>query len=621
MEQRPSHEQVRAVLSKIVSSAGFADAGRLPGFLTHLVERTLAGETDRLKESVLGMEAFQRDAGFDPRIDPIVRVEARRLRSRLEEYYAGPGAEDQVVIGLPKGGYIPVFELRAGAEAKEEEGAGSLPRGWKLAGILAGLAAVGIGLGFWQANYMRRVTQAPAATVAVLPFENVGAEPENEYFSLGLTEEIIDRLSRVPGLKVVARSLMAQFQKRPASLDEVRQKVGASVVVEGSVRRQGDRLRVVARLAKVSDGASLWSQIYERKAKDVFAIQDEIAQSVANALRVQVRSGREPASKARATENLEAYNLYLRGRQQLNLASEEGLRRAIFYFEDALKLEPGYAPALASQSMAYSLAGYYALKLDMEPWTKARNLAEQAIRLDAGLAEAHTSLGLSLAFHYWKWADSEAAFRKALEVDQSSALAHGLYAIALLAPENRMAEAEREFQLALELDPNLNMASYGYGYCLLASGRYEEAAQQYRRALELKAVHQDVYWDYGMALGMAGKNAEARQAMMQARKVRGERELEPRALEAFYSGDRARAEADAPLLENEAREGKEDYMDAARLWAALGQKERAIDCLQLALQRREPQMIWVKSDPRLKPLAGDPRMAALVAAVGLPPGN
>ncbi len=620
MEQLPSPEQVRAELAKIAASTGFAEAGRLPGFLTHLVDRALAGEADRLKESVLGVEAFGRDSGFDPRTDPIVRVEARRLRSRLEEYYAGPGAADEVVIGLPKGGYVPVFALRAPAVPKEQ-GAGAMPRGWRLAGIIAGLAAVGIGLGIWQASYMRRVTQAPAATVAVLPFENVGAEPENAYFSEGLTEEIIDRLARVPGLKVVARSVMAQFRSKPASLDEVRQKVGASVVVEGSVRRQGDRLRVVARLAKVSDGASLWSQTYERKAKDVFAIQDEIAQSVANALRVQVRGAGSNAAPRRATENLEAYNLFLRGRQQLNLGSESGLKKAIGYFEDALKLEPEYAPALASQSMAYSLAAYYGIQMSVEPWVRAREQAEKAIRIDPSLAEAHTSLGLSMAFHYWKWAESEAAFRKALEVDQSSALAHGLYGIAMLSPVGRLAESEKELKLAVELDPNLNMASYGYGYCLLAAGRYEEAVQQYRLALEVKAVHPDVYWDYGMALGLAGKPAEAKEAMMRARQERGEKDLEPRGLEALYAGNRARAESDAPLVERAAEERREDYMDAARLWAELGQKDRAVECLKRSLERREPQIIWVKTDPRLRSLRGDARYAALVAAVGLPPGN
>ncbi len=618
MEQQPSSEQVLAALGRIVESKGFVEAGRLPGFLRHLVETALRGEAERLKESVLGVEAFQREAGFDPRTDPIVRVEARRLRSRLEEYYAGAGAGDEVRILLPKGGYVPVFEWKtkaAGSGAASEE-ISPMPRGWRLAAIIAGLAVVGIGLGYWQSRSMRNLRQAPAATVAVLPFENVGGDPENDYFSEGLTEEIIDRLARVPGLKVVSRSLMAQFRGRNTDLEEVETKVGASVVVEGSVRRQGERLRVVARLAKVSDGASLWSQTYERKLKDVFAIQDEIAQSVANALRVQVRGGDQPLL-SRTTQSLEAYNLYLRGRQQTNMHSEEGMRRAIVYYEEALKLDPDYAPALASLSMGYSLAGYYRLVPEHEAWSKGRAAAERAIALDPLLADAHTSLGLSLAFHDWKWRESEAEFRKAIEVDDSSALAHGLYATALLLPEKRLGEAESEFRKALDLDPVLSFVNFTYGFALLADGRYEDAVKQYQRALETRGLHPDVYWDYGMALGLAGRQKEARQAMIRARKERGARSLEPRGLEALFSGDEARARADAPMVEQDAAEGREDYMDAARLWAMLGEKERALHCLERSVERREPQAVWVKADPRLKSLLGDPRHAALVAKVGL----
>lgn len=209
------------------------------------------------------MEVFQRSTGYDPRTDPIVRVEARRLRSRLEEYYAGAGKDEAVRIELPKGGYVPSFGKRVAKPVAAavpaapaaprpptvEVESAPMPRGWKLVGILAGLAVVGISLGYWQTSYMRRVRQAPLATVAVLPFANVGGVAENEYFSQGLTEEIMDRLARVQGLKVISRTVMAQFKGRDAALDEVAGRVNASMVLEGSVRRQGERLRVTARLA------------------------------------------------------------------------------------------------------------------------------------------------------------------------------------------------------------------------------------------------------------------------------------------------------------------------------------------------------------------------------------
>ena len=295
-EHQPGAEQVRAALERVVSSEGFASAGRLPSFLKHLVELALAGETARLKESVLGIEFFGRDSSFDPRLDSVVRVEARRLRARLEEYYAGPGARDPVRIRLPKGAYVPVFEtvppgpLPSAGAASEERPKPPLtpmPRGWKLAGILVLLAAIGIALGWWQSQSMRRLREAPVATIAVLPFENVGGDPADEYFCEGLTEEIVNRLARTPGLRVIARSLTAQYRGKPPSLDEIAARFQASMLVEGTVRRQGERLRVTARLVAVRNGATLWAESYERTMADVFAIQDGIAQSIASALRIE----------------------------------------------------------------------------------------------------------------------------------------------------------------------------------------------------------------------------------------------------------------------------------------------------------------------------------------------
>ncbi len=620
-KQGPNPEQVRAALERVVASPGFAEAGRLPTFLKYLVETELAGERDRLKESVLGVEVFQRDAGFDPRTDPIVRVEARRLRSRLEEYYAGSGKDDEVRLLLPKGGYVPVFETARPADApsKQAEALTPMPKGWRLAAIIAGLAAAGILLGYLQSTYMKKIRQAPAATVAVMPFANVGGDPENEYFSDGLTEEIIDRLGRVPGLKVVGRSVMAQFRGKNASLDEIASRLGASVVVEGSVRRQGERLRVVARLAKASDGSSLWSQTYDRRMKDVFAIQDEIAQSVANALRVQVRGEGAASPPRRTTQNIEAYNLYLRGRQQANLYSADGMRRAIGYYQEALKLDPEFAPAQAGLSTSYSIAGYYWLLPAAEAWPNARAAAQRAIALDPTLGDAYASLGLGLAFYEWNWSEAEASLRKAIEVDDSSAIAHGVYAGTVLLPELRLDEADREFKKALELDPVLSFVNFTYAFALQAAGRYEDSIQQYKRTIELKGIHPDMYWDYGMALGFAKRYGEAREAMRKSRQERGEKSLELRGLEAFFAGDVNTARRDAPLVEKAAIEGREQKMDTARLWAMLGEKDKALEWIGKAIDVREPQAIWVLADPRFRSLRGDPRHDALVRRVGLVP--
>lgn len=617
---------MRAALEKIAASEGFASAGRLPHYLRHLVEAALAGQTDRLKESVVGIEFFGRDSSFDPRLDSVVRVEARRLRARLEDYYRGPGREDPIRISLPKGGYVPQFEYVHAAPASAAEPAPGerltpMPRGWKLAGILTLLAAAGILLGWWQARSMRRLREAPVATIAVLPFENVGGDPENEYFSEGLTEEILHRLARTPGLRVVARSLTAQYRGKPPSLEDVAVKLNASMLVEGSVRRLGQRLRVTARLVGVRDGATLWAESYERTAADVFAIQDEIAQSIAAALRIQTGATGTGSPAVQRPSSLEAYHLYLRGRQQANMNSAESMARAVRYFEDSLRLDPNYAPALASLSTAMTLAGYYGLIPPAEAWTRAREAARRAVALDPLLAEAHASLGLSLAWQDWNWSAAEAAFRKAIEADPRSATARGLYAIAVLVPELRLKEAESEYKTAMELDPLPLFLNYTYAFFLLVDGRPGNAVRQYERVLELEGLHPDVYWDYGMALAYAGRPADACQAFRKSRQRRGADDLDPHGLEAFLCGDVTTARRDGAALAEAAADGRGEAIDAARLFAALGEKEKALHWLEVSVERREPEAVWIQADPRLATLRGHPRHDALVRRIGLTPAG
>lgn len=623
-QDRPGADEVRAALEKVVASEGFSSAGRLPHFLRHLVEAALAGQTDRLKESVLGIEFFGRDASFDPRADSVVRVEARRLRARLEEYYEGPGRGDAVRILLPKGAYVPEF-VHAGSAGAAAETAGNtlspMPRGWKLAGILALLAAIGVALGWWQTQSMRRLREAPVATIAVLPFENVGGDPDNDYFSEGLTEEIINRLARTPGLRVAARSLTAEYRGKPPSLDEVAARLQASMIVEGSVRRQGQRLRVSARLVAVRNGATLWAESYERTAEDVFAIQDEIAQSIAAALRVQTGAAGTQGPAVQRPSSLEAYHLYLRGRQQANMNSAESMVRAVRYFEDSLRLDPNYAPALASLSTAVTVAGYYGLVPPAEAWTRARQAATRAVEIDPLLAEAHASLGLSLAWQDWNWAGAEAAFRRAIEADPRSATARGLYAVAVLLPALRLKEAQSEFRTALDLDPLPLFLNFTYAFFLLADGRPGDAVSQYERVLELEGLHPDVYWDYGMALAYAGRRDEARRAFQTSRQRRGAKDLNPQGLEAFLCGDIDTARRQAADIAAAAAAGRGEAIDAARLFAALGDKEQALHWLEVSVQRREPEAVWIKADPRLASLRGLPRHDALVRRIGLTPAG
>ncbi len=301
--------------------------------------------------------------------------------------------------------------------------------------------------------------------------------------------------------------------------------------------------------------------------------------------------------------------------------SAESMVRAVRYFDDSLKLDPNYAPALASLSTAVTIAGYYGLIQPAQAWTRARQAAQRAVEIDPLLAEAHASLALSLAWQDWNWAAAESAFRKAIDADPRSATARGLYAVAVLLPELRLKEAHSEFRTALDADPLPLFLNYAYGFFLLADGRPEDAVRQYERVLELEGLHPDVYWDYGMALAYAGRREDARRAFRLSRERRGVDDLDPHGLDAFLCGDAGTARRDAAALAEGAAAGREEAVDAARLFAALGEKEKALHWLEVSVERREPEAVWIKADPRLASLRGHPRHDALVRRIGLTPSR
>jgi tetratricopeptide (TPR) repeat protein len=297
----------------------------------------------------------------------------------------------------------------------------------------------------------------------------------------------------------------------------------------------------------------------------------------------------------------------------------EGLRRSIEYFNEALRLQADYAPALAGRSLAYVLLTYYNAIPPQEGAANARASAERAIALDPESAEAYAALGQTQAYIEWRWAEADASFRRAISLDSNSAMAHGLYAAGVLMPEMRLEEAHRQFKTALDLDPLLSFANFTAAFCLLAEGRYDEAVRQYEKTIELKNIHPDMYWDYGMALGFAGRQKEAAEAFRQSRRARGAFSDELNGLESYFSGDRDKARRDAPDSDRRGRDGKELRMDVARLYAMLGEKSKALDWLEEAVRAREAQAIWIKTDPRLRSLHGDARWVALVRKVGLSP--
>lgn len=309
----PNAEDARAAPGKISAGEGFFLAGRLPLLLRDMVETALSRETGRLKGSAPGIEFFGRAAEFAGCLNSLARSEARRLRFGLEEYGQDPNRRDAGRNRMSRIGLAPAFAYAAGAGGRGfDAGSGGrgaaadngqppltpMPRGWKLAGILLLLAATGVGLGWWQTQSMRRLREAPAATIAVLMFENANGSAEADPLCEQIAEELSARLSLIPGLRVIDRQRLSAFGSKGPSLNELAAVLEASMLVEGSVRRQGERLRVTARLVAVRDGAIVWAGSYERRAAEASAVQEDIADSITRALRIRSSTPRATPAAA-----------------------------------------------------------------------------------------------------------------------------------------------------------------------------------------------------------------------------------------------------------------------------------------------------------------------------------
>ena len=335
----PSPEAVRQQLQAILASRPFVTATRARRFLTYIVEQTLAGQTDAIKELVLGIEVFDRPADFDPKVDTIVRVEAGKLRKRLEEYYADEGVSAAVRIEVPKGAYVPQFQYCT--QAARRCRLAPVPYA---AGILALLL---VAAGAWGAWRFRTPAAPVNPSIAVLPFLNLSADPANDYFTDGLAEELTDALSNAGGLRVASRTSAFMFRSKPADVHEIGAKLHVGYVVEGSVRKQGDRLKVTAQLIRTDDGYHVWSGSFERQLSDVFKVQQELAGSLVTALQVKMSGAQARRLRKTHTANQQAFDLYLQGIHFLHSFAPGALEQAEHRFlQESIAADPDYALCL-----------------------------------------------------------------------------------------------------------------------------------------------------------------------------------------------------------------------------------------------------------------------------------
>ncbi|MGH7720793.1 MAG: tetratricopeptide repeat protein, partial [Gemmatimonadaceae bacterium] len=463
-----------------------------------------------------------------------------------------------------------------------------------------------------------RLPTAGMRNVAVLPFVNASPDPENEYLSDGITDELIDALAKVEGLRVASRTSVFALKGKQLDVRAIGALIGASVVIEGTVRKAGNRLRITAQLTSTEDGRLLWSQRYDRKLDDVFAIQDEIGRTIVNTLRATSFADLAEPVPTRYTDNVRAYGLYLKGRYAWSQRSQEAVAEAIRYFEQAIAEDPHYAPAYSGLADSFALHVDYRSVPVAEGFARARAYARQAIELDETLAAAHASLAWSLFIYDWDWTGAAREFRRAIELDPRYATAHQWYAFHF-ASQGQHEEALVEGHTAQELDPSSVSARRGLGFLYFYARRFDQARYHLSHAITMNPTAEESYRLLGLTLAVQEQYGEAERVLREALELPG---AGPYAISTLgYTLARAgrRAEALSLLRDLEDRAGH-DYVSPvsfATLYLGLRDWPRALDAMEHSLHERRGWLVYANVNPIFDPVRGEQRFEALVRRMGL----
>jgi TolB-like protein/DNA-binding winged helix-turn-helix (wHTH) protein len=451
----------------------------------------------------------------------------------------------------------------------------------------------------------------PKLMLAVLPFENLSGDPEQDYFSDGMTEEMIARLGQLEpkSLGVIARTSAMTYKGANKDIARIGRELGVSFVVEGSVRREQDKVRITAQLIQVSDQSHLWSESYDRSTGDALSVQRQVANQIASALAIELLGDKK--SEARSSSSAEAVDAYLRGRYLWNKGNRENVMRSVEYFNQAIERDPNYAAAFAGLANSYRLLGMNYAMLPAEAYLKAREAALRAVELDPASADGYVSLG-TIKFRYeWKWEEAERHFRRALEINPSFGMAHHDYAWFLVAMQ-RFDEGIEQIKLAQRFDPLSPLANSDVGWVYLMARRYDQAIEQINRTLELEPTFGSALACLERAYTLKGQQREALETLLKETKDTGisVRDGDPaKAIEMLY---RKRLER---KLETIKKQPSSSY-SVATICAAAGEHDQAFEWLARAFRERDPMLVAVMTDPAFDALRSDARFAALIKRIG-----
>jgi len=467
-------------------------------------------------------------------------------------------------------------------------------------------------------------SQSNPKSIAVLPFENLSHDPENAYFADGIQEEILSRLSKIADLKVISRTSTQRYKSKPANLSEIANQLGVAHILEGTVQKAADQVRVNVQLINALSDSHVWADKYDRKLADVFAVESEIATNIASALQAKLTGAEQQTVTRRPTENSEAHQLYLRGRYFWNKRTEEGFKKALDYFQQAVALDPNYAPAYAGIADCYDLLFAWGFASAEECLPKAEAAASKALQLDSQLGEAHASL-VEIFFDELNLREAKREAERAIELAPNYAMAHHWFGIDVLSPLGQHDRAIAELRRAVELDPFSAIINTSLGYSYILARRYTEAITQLRKTVELDPNFDYAHSMLGDALAVTGQFDEAIAEHEKASQLTGPNNPPTPLMRLAYTyamkGDREKALAQLNRAVESRRGPFVNAFGRALVYMALGDKNEAINSLEESYREKQSNYInMIRVHPFLDPLRGDPRFERLADQI-VPPDS
>ncbi|HET8781419.1 MAG TPA: protein kinase [Pyrinomonadaceae bacterium] len=479
--------------------------------------------------------------------------------------------------------------------------------------IIAALSLLGVALSYFS----RPKQPVSIKSIAVLPFKPLSADGRDEALELGMADTLIARLSSIREVDVRPISAVHKYTGLDQDAVAAGREQQVHAVLDGHIQKAGDTIRVTVRLIRVEDGSTIWADKFDNEMTNIFAVQDSISERVAEVLAVTLVGGEKERLTKHHTENSEAYQLYLKGRYHLNRLTDDGFLKGRDYFQQAIDLDQNYAAAYAGLADAYQmLSGYNALAPN-DGFPKAKAAAMEALRLDEGLAEAHTALGVVKLLHDWDWPGAEREFKRAIEINQSNSDAHLMYGYYLAAME-RFDEAQVEMKRAQELDPLSLGKIIGTGEILYQQRRYDQAAEQYRKALEMDPNSGLAHWGLGNVYVQKAMYDEAISEYKKAIPLSGDSPDELASLGYAYARAGKRREAQT-IIEELKERSKRRYISPtiiAFIYGGLGENDEAFALLEKSYNGRDFILVLLKVDPTFDPLRSDPRFTDLMRRVG-----